>query len=67
MQKLLDNLVKMIFGNPWTTLVAVLALGVFAVYSKTVTASQILNLVLTALLGLSAKDGHKGGDDGVPK
>lgn len=56
----LNNLLKMILSNPWTTLLGVVSLGVLAIYSKTLTLPQLLNFILTAVVGFLAKDGHKG-------
>jgi len=50
---------KAILSNPWTTFMAFAGLVALAIYSKTVTPVQAINLVITILTAAGAADGGK--------
>jgi hypothetical protein len=57
----MDNLKQSILSNSWTTLIAVAGIIALAIYSKQLTAAQVVGYILTILLGLGSADGHKTG------
>lgn len=48
-----------ILANPYTSLIAAAALVALALYSKQLTASQVIHYIITVLLAGAAADGGK--------